>query len=52
MQRGKTIDINSVAHGAVGDFSDHIRKLSPQKNAPRKSITKDETFTPIPSKEV
>jgi hypothetical protein len=52
MQRGKTIDFNSVSHGGFGDFSDHMRKFSPQKNAPRKSSTKDEAFTPIPNKEV
>jgi hypothetical protein len=52
MQRGKTIDFNSVGHGGVGDFSDHIRKFSPQKNSPRKSSTKDEAFTPIPNKEL
>ena len=50
LHRGKTSDVRPPT-GVLGDLSDHIRKLSPQKNAPLKSHTMEEGITPIPCKE-
>jgi hypothetical protein len=50
LQRGKTTDAISGA-GGLDDFSDHIRKLSPQKIAPRKIHTMEEGIVPTPCKE-